>query len=267
MEKYVLLWDGRVIHTEINCAVPLVFRLTEQPWAHPICQQRCTWGYSSADKLSGGNILQYCRQQMFPITALIQHLEFERISHFHLEGMWVTEKGWGCEKEQGGRMGLRSPVQSTWEEFPGSCWSKRLADMHNWCMWMGSACLIAKLASHGQDWLPALCCPSCKFHLGILKHCLTLALALCRPLAPLTSSWEIHLEKIIEKNPICLSKACLQIKWAAFCVGQMPSCSWAAFYFYIGVRDGEGREVPKEKQHLWTDKCKLPVAWQEQSCC
>lgn len=56
MEKYVLLWDGRVIHTEINCAVPLVFRLTEQPWAHPICQQRCTWGYSSADKLSRGNI-------------------------------------------------------------------------------------------------------------------------------------------------------------------------------------------------------------------
>lgn len=97
------------------------------------------------------------------------------------EGMWATEKDWDCEKEQDGRRGLRSPVQRTWEEFPGSSWSKRLADKHNWCMWMGSACLIAKLASHGQDWLPAPCCPSCKSHLGIPAHYLTLVRTLADP--------------------------------------------------------------------------------------
>lgn len=74
MEEAVPLWDGRV-----------------NMCRDELCRASCLWAGRTSRDVPGNTVtqingqeerfLQYRGQQMFPITALIQHLDFEGISH------------------------------------------------------------------------------------------------------------------------------------------------------------------------------------------
>lgn len=204
-----------MIHAEINCAVPLVFRLTEQPWPSLFTSRDVPGGTVALMNCQEERFLQYLRQQMFPITALIQHVEFEGISHSCL-AWWLTGRdvghrerlrlwegtGWKEGTEIPRAKNLRGIPRQQLEQKAG--WQAQLVHVDGECLFNCKA---------GVSWsglapstlLPFLQVPP--WHPCTLSYIGTNS---CRPLAASTNIWEIYLGKIIEKNPICLGKSCLQ---------------------------------------------------------
>jgi len=126
------------------------------------------------------------------------------------EGMWATEKDWDCEKEQDGRRGLRSPCAKNLRGIPRqqleqkAGWQAQLVHVDGECLFNCKAG-ISWSGLAPSTLLPFLQVPP--WHPCTLSYTGTNS---CRPLAASTNIWEIYLGKIIEKNPICLGKSCLQ---------------------------------------------------------